>query len=364
METETAIQRYRRLVRGGDIHDDDAQRAAVEKLQLVQSRLSAEARRTAFQRIFHRERRIVGDRGLYLYGGVGRGKSMLMDLFNDTAPIEARRRVHFHAFMLEIHAAIREIRAAEAGQPVLVAADRVAAAVRLLCFDEFQVGNIADAMILGQLFQRLFDAGVTVVITSNQAPDELYADGLNRSLFVPFIELLKDRLDLHELAGPKDYRIGGGIGEGYFTPLGPAATASMDAAWRAVAGSGPCGPRILRAQGRTLRIPRATERAGRADFESLCGAPRGAADFLALADAFEAFFLDDIPVLPPARRDVALRFTILVDALYEAGRSLYCSAAGEPEALCPAGDAAATFRRTASRLHELRRAAIVPPTGV
>ena len=354
---EDVIRRYRRLVREGAIRDDDAQRAAVEKLQYIQHRLASMPRRTGIARVFARRRRRLeaGDCGIYLYGGVGRGKSMLMDLFFDTAPESARRRVHFHAFMQETHAAIREARSEGGGtHPVQAAAAGVSAEIRLLCFDEFQVENIADAMILGQLFEALFRDGVTIVITSNRPPEDLYKDGLNRDLFLPFIDLIKERLDLHEIAGPTDYRLGAAEGGRYFSPLGPDADREMDSAWRMVVGDRAPRERILPVLGREVRIPRSVNRIGRIGFEDLCGEAFGPADFLAVADAFDAIFLDRIPKLPPARRDAAKRLTILVDALYDARRGLVCSADGEPEELCTGGDGAFAFQRTASRIHEMR----------
>ena len=355
-EEEDVIRRYRRLVREGAIRDDDAQRAAVEKLRFIQHRLAAMPRRSGIARIFTRRRRRSesGDCGIYLYGGVGRGKSMLMDLFFDTAPEPARRRVHFHAFMQEIHGSIRRARQSGGGHPVEVVAAEVSGRTRLLCFDEFQVENIADAMILGQLFGALFRDGVTMVITSNRPPDELYKDGLNRDLFLPSIELLKERLDLHEIAGREDYRLGAAEGGRYFSPLGPESDREMEAAWRMATSRSDVQPQVLLVQGREVCIPRATGRMGRVGFEEVCGSAHGPADFLAIAEAFDTVFLDRIPRLPPARRDAAKRFTTLVDALYEARRGLVCSADGEPEELCPKGDGAFAFRRTASRLHEMR----------
>ena len=279
---------------------------------------------------------------------------MLMDLFFETAPEPARRRVHFHSFMQEIHAAIRRARADREGHPVQAAASEVSARARLLCFDEFQVENIADAMILGQLFEALFRDGLTIVITSNRPPEDLYRDGLNRELFLPFIELIEARLDLHEIAGPRDYRLGGAEGGRYFAPLGPEADREMDVAWQLAVAGGAAEERILGVLGREVRIPRSVGRIGRVDFEELCGEAFGPADFLAVAAAFDVMFLDRIPILPAARRDAAKRFTTLVDALYEAGCGLVCSAAAEPDALCTEGDGAFAFQRTASRLHEMR----------
>ena len=348
---EDTIGRYRRLVREGEIGDDDAQRAAVEKLQMIHRRSLAQ-RRGGLRSLFRRE--TPGTCGLYLYGDVGRGKSMLMDLFYATAPLEDRRRVHFHAFMQEIHASIRAARARRVDSPVQDAAARIAAKARLLCFDEFQVEDIADAMILGQLFEALFAAGVIVVVTSNVPPNRLYLHGLNRDLFLPFVALIEERMDLHHLEGPRDYRLEGKGSDRYFAPLGAPADAAMETAWqRAVVGRA-CKPRTLHVQGRNVLVPLACSRLGRAQFVTLCGEPRGPGDYLAIASAFDRFFLDRIPRLAPADRNEAKRFMTLVDSLYELRRILVCSADGEPESLYPEGDGASAFRRTASRLHEMR----------
>ena len=354
---EDTIGRYRRLVREGAIDDDDAQRAAIEKLQLIYRRLEAARPAIRFSDLFRRRRAEPGDGGLYLYGGVGRGKSMLMDIFFETVQMTGKRRVHFHAFMEEIHAGIRRARSRSAGNPVQVVAAGVASGTRLLCFDEFQVENIADAMILGQLFELLFSSEVTVVLTSNLPPSKLYRDGLNRDQFLPFVMLIEERLDLHHLEGPKDFRKGAWSGEVYFSPLGSAAAVAMDEAWRRMAGTVAAVPRVLRVHGRKIAFPRANGALGRADFEALCGAPHGPGDFLAIADAFETLFLDGVPRIPPERRDTAKRFMILIDALYEAQKNFVCSADGEPEDLFPKGHGSQEFHRTASRLHEMRSAA-------
>ncbi len=351
---EDTIGRYRRLVREGAIDDDNAQRAAIEKLQLIYRRLESVRPAIRFSDLFRRRRKEAGDGGLYLYGGVGRGKSMLMDIFFDTVPLPGKRRVHFHAFMEEIHAAIRQARAHGAGNLVQEVAAGVASETRLLCFDEFQVENIADAMILGQLFESLCSSVVTIVLTSNLPPDQLYRDGLNRDLFLPFVALIQERLDLHHLEGPKDFRMGAWSGEVYFSPLGSAADAAMEEAWRRMAGPAASTRRVLRVHGREIEFPHANGALGRADFEGLCGVPHGPGDFLVIAEAFETLFLDGVPRIPPDRRDAAKRFMILIDALYEAQRNLVCSADGEPEELFPKGHGSQEFRRTASRLHEMR----------
>lgn len=354
--TQDTIAAYRALVAGGEISDDDAQRAAVEKLQIIHRRLVAAENVSALRKLFKREQVEPGDRGLYIYGGVGRGKSMLMDLFFDSIDLDAKRRVHFHPFMQEVHRTIRKVRESGSDQPVQKVAAEISAEVRLLCFDEFQVENIADAMILGQLFEALFQAEVTIVLTSNVAPDALYQDGLNRELFLPSIELIKQRLDLHQLVGPTDYRRGSDSVSRYFSPLGDAADAAMDRAWAEAIGAQVPQARTIAVGDRQVCIPFVAGAQARMEFEQLCGVALGPADYLRLAEEFEVLFLDHIPRLPPTRADVAKRFMTLIDTLYDTRRLLICSADGEPDELYPEGGGAQAFHRTASRLVEMRGA--------
>jgi cell division protein ZapE len=299
-------------------------------------------------------------RGLYLWGPVGRGKSLLMDLFFEAAPIAKKRRTHFHEFMLARHAFMHEARARIDGQDQLIAlaAKEVAEDARLLCFDEVQVTDIADAMILGRLFERLFAHGVVIVATSNRRPDELYKNGLNRQLFLPFIKLLQDRLEPLELAGPKDFRLENLMAAPvYYFPLGPAADEAMDAAWaRLTLGAAP-KPVTLLIKSRALRVDRQAAGVARMTFDELCARPLGAADYLELAERFHTLLLEGVPKLSPDKREEAARFRNLIDALYEAKTKLVCSAEAEPQALYPAGDQSFEFERTASRLMEMRSAA-------
>jgi cell division protein ZapE len=354
---------YRRRVAEGAIDADPAQRLAVEKLQLLAMRLAdynpARPKRVGLGRFGwgrdRLEQRLVP--GLYLYGGVGRGKSMLMDLFFASAPVSPKRRVHFHGFMQEMHKGIAKARADGAADPVRVVADAVADSATLLAFDEMQISDITDAMLVGRLFERLFERGVVVVTTSNRAPDALYKGGLNRQLFLPFIALIEDRLEVHELASATDHRLDRLAGAPvYFTPLGPAATAALDHAWDALA-RGPGTPLGLSVHGRTVTLPAVRNGVARASFAELCGRPLGPGDHLAIAEAIEVLILDDIPTLSRARNNEAKRFVTLIDALYEAKVRLICSAAAEPDALYPDGEGAFEFTRTASRLHEMRSAA-------
>ena len=297
-------------------------------------------------------------RGIYLFGAVGRGKSMLMDAFFETAPQRLKRRVHFHAFMLDIHERLHQRRQRSAEQdPIGPLARDLAQEAALLCFDEFQVTNIADAMILGRLFAGLFEAGVVVVATSNIAPQGLYAGGLQRERFLPAIALLEEKLDVLELAGPVDYRRDRIKGMTIFhTPLGRAATAALDKAFAALTDNAPPAPVELAVQGRVLAVPRAALGVARTRFFDLCVRPLGAADFLALAREFHTLVLDDVPILTAEKRNEARRFITLIDALYEHRVKLICSAAALPDMLHEVGDHAGEFRRTASRLHEMQSA--------
>jgi len=360
--TDGPMALYRRRVAEGALDADPAQRLAVEKLQLLAMRLTdynpAKPKRVGLGRFGWGRDRLEEKPvpGLYLYGGVGRGKSMLMDLFFETAPVSPKRRAHFHAFMQEVHAGIARARAEGVTDPVRPVADAVADGATLLCFDEMQISDITDAMLVGRLFERLFERGVVVVTTSNRPPDELYKDGLNRQLFLPFIAMLKDRLEVHELASATDHRLDRLQGAPvYHTPLGPEAIAALDAAWKRLA-RGPGEPLTLRVQGRELVLPAWRNGVARTSFEELCGRPLGPADYLAIAEAVDVLILDDVPVLSPARNNEAKRFVTLIDALYEAKVRLIASAAAEPDALYPEGAGAFEFARTASRLHEMRSA--------
>jgi len=355
------MARYRALIAEGEIQADSAQRAAVEKLQLLHMRLKDyDPRRgkkvglgwLGFGRREEPDHRLAG---IYMYGGVGRGKSMLMDLFHSSAPLRSKRRVHFHAFMAEVHVGIHIARESNVKDPVQPVAEEIAEGATLLCFDEFQVTDITDAMILGRLFEALFARGVVVVATSNRPPDDLYKDGLNRAQFLPFIRLFKERMDIVELDGPTDYRVGRlATEQRYFAPLGPHATRAMDAAWDRETNRARRTPTQLPVRGRRIALTAATGEAGRASFEDLCEKPLGPADYLDIADRFRVFFLDDIPKLTWAQNNEAKRFVSLIDALYERRVKLYCSAQVRPESLYTEGKGAFEFERTVSRLFEMQ----------
>ena len=357
--------RYRALVEQGKIRPDPAQRAAVEKLQLLHMRLAgydpSRGRQVALGWLGFGRKAAKQDKaltGLYLYGGVGRGKSMLMDLFFEGAPVTPKRRVHFHAFMQEVHVGIHIARESNVTDPIRPVADEIAEGATLLCFDEFQVTDITDAMILGRLFEALFAHGVVVVATSNRPPDDLYKDGLNRQVFLPFIAMLKDRVDVHALAGPTDYRQGLEEDEPrYFSPLGAGARAAMERAWAREVDGEAGAPLTVSVRGRRIVIPQAAEEAGRASFADVCERPLGPGDYLEIARQFRVFFLDDIPQLPQAKHNEARRLVTLIDDLYEARVKLYCSADAPPDALFSAGEGAFEFARAASRLAEMQGAA-------
>ena len=350
---------YRARVAAGELDPDPAQRLAVEKLQLLFMRLAgyepSKPKRVGLG-FFGWGRDRLEEKavpGLYLYGGVGRGKSMLMDIFFDAAPVRPKRRVHFHAFMQEIHAAIHAERQKGVADPLRIVADRVADGATLLCFDEMQITDITDAMLVGRLFERLFERGVVIVATSNRAPDELYKNGLNRQLFLPFIALIKEKLEVHELVSHLDHRQDRVMGEKvYFAPLGPEAEAGIAAIWQRLA-PGPTTPLVLDVQGREVRLPEHRGRAARASFADLCVKPLGPADYLAIAEAVDWLVLEAVPILSPAKNNEAKRFVTLIDALYEAKTRLAVSAAAEPEQLYEEGAGAFEFERTASRLREM-----------
>jgi cell division protein ZapE len=303
-------------------------------------------------------------KGIYLWGAVGRGKSMLMDLFFAAAETHPKRRVHFHEFMLDIHAAIHTHRSRSGDDPIPVVAGQVAASARLLAFDELQVRDVADAAILSRLFAVLFDAGVTIVATSNRPPHDLYKDGLNRQLFLPFIAMIEAKLDVLGLNGPTDYRLDRlGGGPTYFTPNGPAATSALSAAFFRLTDY-PVEDRahvptetLAVVGGRELFVPKSLKGVAVFSFARLCKKPLGAADYLAIAQHFHTVILVGVPKLSPELRNEAARFVTLIDALYEYKVKLLIAADARPGDLYPAGDGAFEFERTVSRLMEMQSAA-------
>lgn len=356
------LRTFRAKVASGELRDDTGQRLAIEKLQLLHNRLAnydpKKPTRVGLGLFgWGREKLREADvPGLYLFGGVGRGKSMLMDMFFETAPLALKRRVHFHGFMQGVHAGMHAARKTGVDDALAPVAAEIADTATLLCFDEMQINDITDAMIVGRLFEALFKRGVVIVTTSNRHPDDLYKDGLNRNLFLPFIALINEKLDVHQLESPTDHRRARIEGVGtYHTPLGLRATAALDAACKVF--SAQVGePLVLPVQGRDVVLPQYYAGVARAGFDDLCGKPLGPADYLAIAAAVKVLVIDDIPILSPAKNNEAKRFVTLIDALYEAKVRLICSAAAEPDALYPEGRGAFEFARTASRLQEMRGA--------
>ncbi|MBV9063461.1 MAG: AFG1 family ATPase [Alphaproteobacteria bacterium] len=348
---ERILQRYRTLVASGELKPDAAQGAAVVRLQALEAALREYRPRGLFSKASE------PPKGLYLWGDVGRGKSMLMDLFFSRVPLRAKRRVHFNAFMVETHTRIHEARQRGADDPIPIVAKRIAEEALLLCFDEFQVADVADAMILGRLFERLFELGVVVVATSNTPPRRLYEGGLNRQLFLPFIALIEQKLGLVELNGPTDYRLQRLAQiDTYITPLCAQSDSKMDTAWLHLTDTQCGASQSLTVLGRRLCVPQAARGVARFTFDDLCRRPLAAPDYLEVARHFHTLLIDRIPVLEPADRNEARRFILLVDTLYDEQVKLVCSAAASPEQLYPSGDGAEAFRRTASRLREMQSA--------
>jgi cell division protein ZapE len=366
---------YRARLRQGVLRPDSAQELAVEKLQSLHHALAGyrpalgEAgwlarfglRRGAGMWTWGAGGPGQEDRpkqGLYMFGEVGRGKSMLMDVFFETATIAGKRRIHFHEFMRDIHAEIHRWRQAPtraATDPIPKLARTIASEAWLLCLDELQITDIADAMIVGRLFQALMDDGVVVVITSNRAPKDLYKDGLQRDRFLPFIDLIESRLDVLELNSDRDYRLGRKRGLRVFhSPNDEAAETALELAFARFTEGAQARPHVIEVNGRSLRVPLAAVGVARFSFAQLCGAALGPSDYLALAARYHTLILSDIPLLSPANADQARRFVTLIDALYERRVMLICSACAPPERLYPEGVGAFEFQRTVSRLMEMQ----------
>lgn len=359
------LAHYRRKVAKGEIAADPAQARAAEHLQHLADELLRwrPGKKVGPLAIFGIGKRVSPPEGVYIWGGVGRGKSMLMDLFFAHARTKPKRRVHFHAFMLETHERIFKWRQREkagevkGGDPIPPVAREIAREAALLCFDEFQVQDIADASILGRLFTQLFDLGVVVVATSNIAPDRLYEGGLNRQRLLPFIALVKERMDIVHLDSATDYRLERMTGlPVYYTPLGAEAHAALDRAFRQLTDVAHGHPTTLALKSRAVEVPEAAHGVARFSFDDLCAKALGAADYIKIAECFHTVLIDDVPVMGAERRNEAKRFVTLVDALYEAKTKLILSAATEPAALYPEGDDAFAFERTVSRLMEMRSA--------
>jgi cell division protein ZapE len=351
---------YAELVRAGELKPDPAQERAVAALDRLAAEMKAD-RGGLLGKLFNKRQPNLS--GVYLWGGVGRGKSMLMDLAFEHIEVHPKRRVHFHAFMLETHARLRDKRRDEEGDPLERVAEDIADEVKLLCFDEMVVNNPADAMVLSRLFEQLLERGVRVVTTSNRPPRDLYKDGLNRELFLPFIDLIERRFDVVEVNGPTDYRMDRLTGVNvWHVPNGPEATKALSDAFFKLTDY----PVEDRAKvpteeldvggGRTLHVPKSLKGVAVFSFRKLVGQPRGAADYLAIAQRFHTVILVGIPVMTREMRNEAARFVTLIDVLYEHRVKLLAAADAEPGGLYPHGDGGFEFQRTVSRLEEMRSA--------
>jgi len=360
------IAQYTAGVAAGRLERDPAQLVIVERLarlegEIVEHRLARKSSSLGW--LFARDKKQTQLKGLYIYGEVGRGKTMLMDLFYEASPVQRRRRAHFHEFMIDVHERVHGLRQKmkigefSGEDPIELVAKELAREAWLLCFDEFHVTDIADAMILGRLFTQLFARGVVMVATSNVAPADLYKDGLNRALFVPFIDMLEAHMDVVRLTSRTDFRLEKLAGlPVWYVPADEAADAALDDAWRRLARESDGGAQELQLKGRTIHVPRAAMGVARFSFHDLCEQPLAAADYLRIAHEYHTIILDHITVMTFDNRNAAKRFIILIDTLYDMNVKLIASAAAEPDALYRAdeGYEAQEFQRTASRLIEMR----------
>jgi len=369
--------RYAAGVAGGRVERDAAQVAVVGMLaqleeRLVEHRLARKSSSLGWL-FASRGKNDAPLKGLYIYGDVGRGKTMLMDLFFEASPVQRKRRAHFHEFMNDVHERVHGFRQnMKVGEhadedPIELTAKELAREAWLLCFDEFHVTDIADAMILGRLFAQLFERGVVVVATSNVAPDELYRDGLNRALFVPFIHMLEAHMDIVRLEARTDFRLEKLAGmRVWYVPADEAADAALDDAWRRLARGHDSGAQDLPLKGRILHVPRAAMGVARFAFHDLCEQPLAAPDYLRIAHEYHTVILDHVPVMTFDNRNAAKRFIILIDTLYDMNVKLIASAEAEPDLLYRGdeGFEAQEFKRTASRLIEMRsQAYLARPHG-
>ena len=345
--------RYRALIAECKLTGDPAQEKVAAALDALAAKLSSYQPGKKSFLGFGKQPEAM--RGIYIYGPVGRGKSMLMDMFYASIDFERRRRIHFHDFMAEVHANVKRLRDLHPGDPLPKVAAAWAARATLLCLDEFQVSDIADAMILARLFSELFDRGVVIVATSNRIPSALYENGINRQLFLPAIRMIEARMDVVKLDGPIDYRLARlERSHVYFHPLSKQADADLENVWMDLTGVHQGSPATIEVLGRELQIPEQARGVARFSFEQLCVDNLGPQDFLAIADNFHAIVLKGIPQLTPDARNEAKRFVTLIDALYERCAKFICTAAVAPHEIYKAGDGSVEFERTSSRLIEMQ----------
>lgn len=358
---------YQALAAQGEIEHDPAQDGIARTLSALERRLSERglARKSSpFGWLFGlRQQQQAEIKGLYIHGEVGRGKTMLMDMFFVRSAAARKRRAHFHEFMADVHERVHAFRQKlkhgeiSDGDPVRMTAASIAEEVELLCFDEFQVTDIADAMILGRLFSRLFELGVIMVATSNVAPQDLYREGLNRALFLPFIRLLEERLDVAQLSARTDFRLEKlEHAPVWYDSSAPATERAMTKMWRQLTSGEPDSPTELAVKGRKIAVPKAALGTAWFTFDNLCLRPLGASDYLKIAHSFHTVFIENIPVMGQERRNEARRFIALIDTFYDNNVKIVASAAAAPEGLYTAADGneAHEFQRTASRLYEMR----------
>lgn len=363
------LERYFERVEAGQIEHDPAQELALKALERLSGELVSYRplrKGTALGWLFGTRGTSTPPQGIYIWGSVGRGKTMLMDLFFEAVPLPRKKRLHFHAFMADVHERIFAIRQqmkqglGKGDDPIAPVAEAIADEAHLICLDEFTVTDIADAMILGRLFSHLFQRGVVIVATSNVEPSELYRDGLNRALFLPFIDLLREKVTVLHLDARTDFRLEKLIGETVFhVPADFKAHAALTSAFTALTGTADAPPMTLEVLGRSILVPQARGHVARFGFKDLCAMPLGPRDFLAIAENFHTVLIDAIPIIRADEPDVAKRFILLIDALYDQHVKLIASAATEPDGLYlgKSGREAFEFARTVSRLVEMRSAA-------